>query len=149
MSLKLVFAIFLIGTLIAETAPKEKVVRLSSTRFCLTRTYLNTLGADLTKLLQSADATPEPTPDKMGIVGFRFTLIHPNSEILALGFRKGDLLTGFDQVSFDNVAKPLVAFQTLRRGGPTSADEEHAVKIVRHGKKMALSYQVKNSCGKN
>jgi S1-C subfamily serine protease len=134
--------------LIAETPPppKEKPIRLSPTKFCLTRTYLNSVGTDLNQLLQSADANPEINAAKTALLGFRFNVIHKGSEILALGIKKGDLVTGFDQIKFENAAQPFVAFQTLRQGGPTSPDEEHALKILRQGKALSLTYQIKTSC---
>jgi hypothetical protein len=115
----------------------DGVERLSDTEFLVKQKYLDQMLANLAPTLQTARAVPNLENGK--VTGFRLEEVQDNSPFRALGLEKGDLITGLDDVAFDEVGKGLNAFIGLR------GSKECKLQIERNHQHITIHYKIDSS----
>ncbi len=82
--------------------------------FSIKRTDLESLTQNLSSLLQQARMEPVFSPDGVGVEGFRFVNIQPNSIYEKLGFKVGDMIRSVNNEPVNSPTKAMEMYNVLK-----------------------------------
>jgi general secretion pathway protein C len=125
-------------SLTTNLSASEGITPVSENQFLVDQNFLEKNLLNLNEILQTARAVPYLEPGTGKFKGFLVQSIENTSPFAKLGVKQGDILTGVNDVVFDNAGKSLEAFQKFRNSPKISLE------IIRGGQKTTKVYDVKN-----
>ncbi len=122
------------------TAPRAHrhgdAITCSAQHHCIVeRALVDQWLADTDRLAREVRIVPSLVDGKPD--GFKLYAMRPHSVLTTLGFRNGDTLETINGYELTSPENALVAYMQLRNA------TEFAVRIVRHGEPLTLTYEIR------